>query len=191
MQLENDLLIQCVQCGNLIKIDKYELDYETLSYERNMGPEVMYDFYGDYECPSCNNSLQFTISGSEYPIGAFNYEDYNILGGIFIQPPSLGIIYEYEFNDHTIEFILPTIADKIYQIKSNPEYIYELSSREFEEVVAEIFSANGYEVTLTQQTRDGGRDIIAKQMIMGSPFVMIIECKRYNAQHTVSVNVIR
>ena len=191
MQLENDLLIQCNKCGNIIKIDKDELDYESSSYERNMGPEVMYEFYGDYDCPECTNQIKFTIYGSEYPIGAFNYENYDIRGGVFIQPPSLGIIYDYEFDDETIEFIIPTIADKIYQIQSNPEYIYELTSREFEEVVAEIFSANGYEVTLTQQTRDGGRDIIAKQMVMGSPFVMIIECKRYNAQNKVSVSIVR
>lgn len=191
MELKNDLLIQCGQCCNIIKIDKHDLDYETSSYERNMGPEVMYEFFGDYDCPECNTPILFTIYGSEYPIGAFNYENYDIKGGIFVQSPSVDVIYEYEFEDNTIEIIIPTVANTIYQIQNNPEYIYELSSREFEEVVAEIFSANGYEVTLTQQTRDGGRDIIVKQMVMGSPFVMIIECKRYHAQNKVSVNIVR
>lgn len=126
---------------------------------------------------------------SEYPIGAFNYQNHEIIGGFFVQSPSLEVIYDYEFNDETIEFIIPTIADTIYQIQNNPEYIYELTPREFEEVVAEIFSANGYEVTLTQETRDGGKDIIVKQMVMGSPFVMFIECKQYNAKNKVSVNI--
>ena len=191
MQLENDLLIQCSQCGNMIKIDKHELDYESSSYERNMGPEVMYEFHGDYDCPNCGNSVHFSLYGSEYPIGAFNYQNHEIIGGFFVQSPSLEVIYDYEFNDETIEFIIPTIADTIYQIQNNPEYIYELTPREFEEVVAEIFSANGYEVTLTQETRDGGKDIIVKQMVMGSPFVMFIECKQYNAKNKVSVNIIR
>ena len=191
MQLENDLLIQCSQCGNMIKIDKHELDYESSSYERNMGPEVMYEFHGDYDCPNCSNSVRFSLYGSEYPIGAFNYQNHEIIGGFFVQSPILEVIFDYELNDETIEFIIPTIADTIYQIQNNPEYIYELTPREFEEVVAEIFSANGYEVTLTQETRDGGKDIIVKQMVMGSPFVMFIECKQYNAKNKVSVNIIR
>ena len=191
MQLENDLLIQCSQCGNMIKIDKHELDYESSSYERNTGPEVTYEFHDDYDCPNCSNSVRFSLYGSEYPIGAFNYQNHEIIGGFFVQSPSLEVIYDYEFNDETIEFIIPTIADTIYQIQNNPEYIYELTPREFEEVVAEIFSANGYEVTLTQETRDGGKDIIVKQMVMGSPFVMFIECKQYNAKNKVSVNIIR
>lgn len=191
MQLENDLLIQCCECGNLIKIDKHDLDFQTSSYERNMGSEVMYEFHGDYDCPVCGNSIRFSISGGEYPIGAFEYEDYDIRGGIFVQSPSLEVIYEYEFNEEIIEFIIPTIADTIYQIQNNPAYIYELTPREFEEVVAEIFSAKGYKVTLTQETRDGGKDIIVKQMVMGSPFVMIIECKRYAAKNKVSVNIVR
>ena len=191
MQLDNDLLIQCIQCSNIMQVDKHKMDYESYSYERNMGPEVMYEFHGDYDCPNCGNSVHFSIYGSEYPIGAFDYQDYQITGGIFIQPPNLDVIYEYEFNDETIELIIPKIADKIYQIQNNPEYIYKLTPREFEEVVAEIFLANGYEVTLTQETRDGGKDIIVKQMVMGSPFVLLIECKRYNAKNKVSVNIVR
>lgn len=37
----------------------------------------------------------------------------------------------------------------------NPEYIRIIEPRKFEEVVAEIFIRNGYEVQITKETRDG------------------------------------
>ena len=49
----------------------------------------------------------------------------------------------------------------------------------------------GFETTLTQQTRDGGRDIIATKYEMGKPVVFYIECKRYGHQNSVGVNVVR
>ena len=42
-----------------------------------------------------------------------------------------------------------------------PRRLYELKPRQFEELVAEIWDAFGFEVELTQQTRDGGKDILA------------------------------
>ncbi|WP_257969288.1 restriction endonuclease, partial [Vibrio parahaemolyticus] len=35
----------------------------------------------------------------------------------------------------------------------------EITPREFEEVVSEIFRSKGYEVDLTQRTADGGKDV--------------------------------
>lgn len=31
-----------------------------------MGPEIIYEFFGENSCPSCNGSIGFTIIGSEY-----------------------------------------------------------------------------------------------------------------------------
>lgn len=42
-----------------------------------------------------------------------------------------------------------------------PNRLRELGSRQFEELVAFLFGEFGYDVELTQKTRDGGRDIIA------------------------------
>ena len=45
MELLNDVVIQCEECGNIIVIKKEYLDAETSSYERQMGPEIVYDIY--------------------------------------------------------------------------------------------------------------------------------------------------
>ena len=52
-----------------------------------------------------------------------------------------------------------------------------MNRRGFEELVAELFGGFGYEVELTKQTRDGGRDIVAIKR--GEVQVKyLIECKR-------------
>lgn len=56
-----------------------------------------------------------------------NDQKSSLKGEVFVQPPSLGIIHDYEFDDETIEFVIPTIADKICQIQSNPQYSHELT----------------------------------------------------------------
>ena len=49
------------------------------SYERQMGPETIYEFdTEDNYCKNCGR--QFRVSGyiSEYPMGAFNFEEINV-----------------------------------------------------------------------------------------------------------------
>ena len=70
--------------------------------------------------------------------------------------------------------------------------IYEVSSREFEEIVEQILRDDGFDTHLTKSTRDGGRDIIAtKTGINGRPVVFYVECKRYARSNKVSVDIIR
>lgn len=75
--------------------------------------------------------------------------------------------------------------------KNHPEEIYKLSSRKFEELIACIIQDMGYEVELTQATRDGGRDIIARIRTGLSVFLTHIECKKYNPDNKVGVKIIR
>ena len=44
--------------------------------------------------------------------------------------------------------------------------IYDISPREFEEVIERVLQDQGFETTLTQQTRDDGRGIIATKYEM-------------------------
>jgi restriction system protein len=61
----------------------------------------------------------------------------------------------------------------------------------FEEVVADLLSRQGYEVTVTPASRDGGKDIYAaKKDIVGS-FLYIVECKKYSPDDRVGVGLIR
>lgn len=67
----------------------------------------------------------------------------------------------------------------------------EMNPRKFEELIAAILHDKGYEVTLTPSTKDGGKDIIA---VYNSPFghqMFIVECKRYNPENKVGVELVR
>lgn len=46
-------------------------------------------------------------------------------------------------------------------LRLSQELMREISPREFEEVVSEIFRSKGFEVDLTKRTANGGKDIIA------------------------------
>lgn len=79
----------------------------------------------------------------------------------------------------------------LLKLNDNPEDLFNLSPREFEEVVAQIFSGFGYAVELTAQTRDGGCDIIAIASREFGYAKYLIECKRYRPDRKVGVDVIR
>lgn len=76
--------------------------------------------------------------------------------------------------------IITVFNDELISLLArNPSYLHALSPRAFEELIAEIFARQGFEVHLTKQTRDGGKDIIALYNKLGIQTKYIIECKRY------------
>lgn len=66
--------------------------------------------------------------------------------------------------------------------------MYLLEARQFEELVAELWARMGYEVELTPETRDGGRDIVAWKNNEIKTQVLI-ECKKYAPGRPVGVSV--
>lgn len=72
-----------------------------------------------------------------------------------------------------------------------PSFIYEMPSRRFEELVAELFERRGYDVTLTPATRDGGKDMYAAKRDDIGSFLYIVECKRHAPDRPVGVGVVR
>ncbi len=77
------------------------------------------------------------------------------------------------------------------KLDQNPKLLYELSPRLFEEVVAELLRRQGYEVTTTPMSRDGGKDIyVADKNSLGS-FLYLVECKKYSPENPVGVKLIR
>jgi HJR/Mrr/RecB family endonuclease len=88
--------------------------------------------------------------------------------------------------------IVTSIDDEVKKyLKEHPKKLYELSPRKFEELVASILKDLGFDVELTQATRDGGRDIIAHVRNAVSSYLTYIECKRYAADNKVGVGIIR
>lgn len=79
----------------------------------------------------------------------------------------------------------------VEQLVKRPDDLYKLASRQFEELVCALLSDMGYEVKLTPETRDGGRDIIAVARTSIGELLTIVECKRYRAENPVSVSEIR
>jgi restriction system protein len=72
----------------------------------------------------------------------------------------------------------------------DPKVMYEISPRNFEELIADLFANFGYEVELTKRTRDGGRDVIAiRQREVNTRY--LIECKRWAQEHKVGVKPVR
>jgi hypothetical protein len=173
---------------------------------------ILYDFYDfanetfyeqDYSCPFlCLEHMQINeekATGSRVPRGNVHYpytnkdgaqgfSKYNPLKNIY---PLLFTSGEAE-NNSELQISLKEINEElIYYLAKSPEFIHQLHHRKFEELIAEIFRKKGYEVTLTPQTRDGGKDIIA---VYNSPFghqMFIVECKKYKEDFKVGVELVR
>lgn len=87
--------------------------------------------------------------------------------------------------------VLQINDDLMHYIAQEPMSMHELSPREFEKIIAELFKKLGYEVELTKQTRDSGVDIyIAKKTDLGK-FLFLVECKHYAPNRPVGIEVIR
>lgn len=84
------------------------------------------------------------------------------------------------------------ISDELLrQLAHDPQLVFNIPPRRFEELVAELLERNGYAVTLTPQTRDGGKDMYAaKHDDLGS-FLYIVECKRHAPDRPVGIGVVR
>ncbi len=79
----------------------------------------------------------------------------------------------------------------IEYLSRHPELMREMNQRTFEELVAEIFRNQGFDVTLTPRTRDGGRDVQAAMHNSLGRFLYYVECKRYAETNHVGVGVVR
>ncbi len=194
MKLLKDISIRCDKCGKVITIDKEKIDFESQVYddhcENGMGEETEFKHEGCIKCDICGNKISFEIFGWEYPVGAFNDEDCKITGGKFEEKPDLGIIYSQNYFDLDYAY-LSQIEQLIMNIAQNQNLIYNISSREFEEIIEHLFQDDGFKTKLTKATRDGGVDIIATKYVVGKPIVLYIECKRYGRQNRVGVGIVR
>lgn len=76
-------------------------------------------------------------------------------------------------------------------VREKPEAVYSLSSREFEELVAELLNEQGYAVELTPPSKDGGFDMYAARKNGLGEFLFLVECKRYAPGHPVGVQIVR
>jgi len=103
-------------------------------------------------------------------------------------------------DSEPIRLVLPT-TDQIIAVSAdfqrliqnlarNPDDLFLLDPRRFEEIVCELWKRFGYEVELTCRTRDNGRDIIAVKRAEAQ-VRYLIECKRHGRRNKVGVELVR
>lgn len=95
--------------------------------------------------------------------------------------------------------IIPVVAPQIVtandllieRLKKEPDGLYKISPRQFEEVIADLLADMGMEVELTPATRDGGKDILAYMKTDIGKFLCLVEAKRHNKSRPVGVSLVR
>jgi len=99
---------------------------------------------------------------------------------------------EVELESPIIRLDFSKIAEELTaSILSNPNAMHNISPRAFEELVAYIMEKHGYEVTLTQQSKDGGIDIFALKNEGFGNILTIVDCKKYSEANPVGVAAVR
>lgn len=89
------------------------------------------------------------------------------------------------------QLILDVTSNLLDSVRSDPSQLWQISDRAFEELIAEIFAREGYNVELTKRTRDNGYDILAIQNSLIEQR-LLIECKRKrNPEAKVPVGIVR
>ncbi|MBO1628242.1 restriction endonuclease [Bacillus arachidis] len=177
-------------------------DYEVYLYD-------YYDFMNeefleqDYTCPFiCEEHMQVNESsarGERKPRGIVHYPYTNKGGaqGYTRYQPVLEV-YSHIFHEG-LSVTSPSLrvdftdvnSQLIQYLARNPELMYQLEPRKFEELVAELFHKKGYEVELTPRTRDGGKDIYALKKDSISSTLFLVEAKRYSKTNKVGVELVR
>ncbi len=198
--------LTCAVCSRTLMIDGSDLVVnEVGSEERNMGPETHYHGSIELICTGCGSDIEIDYDASEYPIGALNDHELIITGADLSKgfaEPKLFLDKELYSLDDQSGIYLPDekqiltsltlgVSNLMAAISAWPELLYRISPRQFEEIIAEVFEKHDFDVELTPQTRDGGRDIVAIHSTLGVKAKYIIECKRYAKANPISVGLVR
>ena len=126
-------------------------------------------------------------------LGSKFSQKYKLGQGLYLQSPGLLVpekpeivIPEPIVNDFSV-----INSSLLSRVAKNPNLIRTCSSREFEELVCEMLDKKGYKVNLTNQTRDGGKDIIIVENNLLGSFLIYVECKHYSPDHPIGVKLVR
>jgi len=182
----------CSNCGDSDEIPIEDFSIECIGgSERKMGIESIYELLYEFECTKCNQNISLSFEVSEYPVEALNFVINNSFGATTESEPEIEYLREIYYAENLLAFY-ESIPELIIALKNSPDLIRDITPREFEEVVAEIFRSKGFKVELTKRTRDGGKDIIAVHTDeLGIKNKYFIECKRHAEDNTVGVDIVR
>jgi restriction system protein len=108
-----------------------------------------------------------------------------------------GQVYDLKQSEELkiIQAVRPQIitfsGELALQLKKSPDKLHDVTSRQFEQLIADIFDDMGWEVELTKATRDGGRDILAHLNTGTMKMLCLIEAKKHRKDRPVGVQLIR
>lgn len=205
-ELSGTAELLCSHCEHSFHIDASDLAIDQIGAdERPMGPEILFEGAAELNCPKCGGYIQVRLNASEYPIGVTDYSEMHIEGARLTQGfEDVDVIFEdeiYSFNKRSQIYVAEEkklitelqsgVSDLIQEISRRPTLLYQISPRQFEELIARIFSQHGFKVELTKRTRDGGKDIIAIRSDLGIKSKYIIECKRYAPTKAIGIGLVR
>jgi len=182
----------CDSCGASDEIPIEEFTVEPAGGgERQMGMETLYDVIYEFECSDCGAEISLNFQVSEYPVDALNFTLNNSTGAKTKGEPEFEYVREI-YCARDLFDLYESIAELIRSLKADAQLLSEITSRQFEEIVAEVFKSKGYEIDITKRTRDGGKDIIAIHTdSLGIRNKYFIECKRYAESNKIGVDVVR
>jgi len=77
-------------------------------------------------------------------------------------------------------------------LKRDKDAMYKLSAYDLERLIAELLRDMGYDVYLTPQTHDSGRDILAWITLPPSiSLLVVVECKKWSKDRRIDPGVVR
>jgi hypothetical protein len=162
-----------------IGVDLGPVDPQVLDVLRRADPREMGQLLVGYLRSSSDIELDLPLGELFAPLSGVT------LLGPDGQPASDG--YEQEVAVSAQQVTTELMA----RLARDPRLLYELHPRQFEEVIADLFAQQGYEVTLTAASNDGGADLYVLDRRGVGSFLYLVECKRYRADRPVGVGVVR
>jgi hypothetical protein len=167
--------------------------YTTCSVCGHVFSEPDIDEHGNrVKCPSCDElprNYYVSVSDGIHATSSVSVS----LDAILVAKPEIEVQFDLErkMDGKTIIECAGLIGQEFVRFfHKYPDELKIIDRRRFEELVAELFGGFGYEVELTKQTRDGGRDIIAvKREEVQVKY--LIECKRPDPGGYVGVRPVR
>jgi Restriction endonuclease len=95
-------------------------------------------------------------------------------------------------QDRAAGLTLRRIDKELLQyLSTHPLALRQMGSRQFEEVLAELYARHGHEVKLTQPTRDGGADLLVVTHAPYGRILTVVDAKRYRPDNPVRVQEVR
>jgi len=100
---------------------------------------------------------------------------------------------DHDVRSREVAIVTPVSTRYWATLAAHTEELQKSSPRFFEEVVAELLRADGWDVDLVVRNNAPGPDIVAysSRIIESVPTMLIVECKKYRKDRPVGVGAVR